>query len=526
MSNHYEEYGIKRRKISVWSIVGMVYMLTAAGAFGIEEMISASGPGMAALLLVLIPMFWSLPQAACSAELGSAMPEEGGFYYWAQKSLGEYWGFQIGWWRVINIYLAHVSTLVLAVNYLGSIIPMSGMQSYIVKAILIIGFMLFNFRGIEEVSIFTTILSVFILIAFASVTVIGFANWNFNPISPMIPEGSSVLTSISGGLAIGMWMYSGFASITTIAGEVDNPKTLGKGLLIALPVVVLSYLLPTLASVASLGRWEEWGTGSVSYGDVLAIVSPSLKVGFVIVAIVASLSFYNANISPGSRVFFTMAADHMSPKILTKCNKFGVPVVPIIIMGILDLILCQFSFTALVLIDMTICILVYVVIFITTIVMRYKAPDMPRPIKIPFGNIGVIVISCAGIFIVFVALFLNGVDYYLAGTVVVFFGPVAYQLLRWKFGGLTAVDPEKYPTNRKTHMPFGDFRNFAVTYGIMAILNMIGCFWFKYYEDPAYYIGEYGSDTAFTTIMTFMDVMTAIYIIATIVSYALHKKLN
>ena len=238
------------------------------------------------------------------------MPEEGGFYYWAQKSLGEYWGFQIGWWRVINIYLAHVSTLVLAVNYLGSIIPMSGMQSYIVKAILIIGFMLFNFRGIEEVSIFTTILSVFILIAFASVTVIGFANWNFNPISPMIPEGSSVLTSISGGLAIGMWMYSGFASITTIAGEVDNPKTLGKGLLIALPVVVLSYLLPTLASVASLGRWEEWGTGSVSYGDVLAIVSPSLKVGFVIVAIVASLSFYNANISPGSRVFFTMAADH------------------------------------------------------------------------------------------------------------------------------------------------------------------------------------------------------------------------
>lgn len=526
MGSHYEEYGIKRRKVSVWYIVGMVYMLTAAGAFGIEEMISSSGPGMTMILLVLIPLFWSLPQAACSAELGSAMPEEGGFYYWAQRGLGEFWGFQVGWWRVLNIYLAHVSTLVLAVSYLGSIIDMNGFQSYIVKAVLIIGFMLFNFRGIEEVSAFTTILSIFVLVAFAAVTVVGFANWNFNPMSPIVPEDSSVLVSISGGLAIGMWMYSGFASITTIAGEVDNSKTLGKGLLIALPVVVLSYLLPSLASVAALGRWDEWGTGVVSYGDVLGIISPALKVGFVIVAIVASLSFYNANISPGTRVFFTMAADHMAPQFLTKCNKFGVPIVPIIIMGILDLILCQFSFTALVLIDMTICILVYLVIFVTTIVMRFTKPDMPRPIKIPGGNTGAIIISSAGIFIIFVALFLNGVDYYLAGTVVVFLGPIAYQLLRWKFGGLSAVDPEKYPVNKKTHMQFGDYKQFAIAYGIMAILNLIGCFWFKWYEDATYYNDVYGSDTAFNTIMTAMYVVTALYVVATIASYIFYKKLN
>ena len=107
MSGRYEEHGIKRQKIGVFYVIAMVYCLCAAGAYGIEDMIPSAGPGLSLLMLLIIPIFWSLPQVLCSAELGSAMPEEGGFYYWAQKGLGEFWGFQIGWWRVLNVYLCH-----------------------------------------------------------------------------------------------------------------------------------------------------------------------------------------------------------------------------------------------------------------------------------------------------------------------------------------------------------------------------------------------------------------------------------
>ena len=510
MANAYEEHGIKRKNINIFYIVGMVYCMCAAGAYGIEDMIPATGPGLCLILLLVVPLFWSLPQAYCSAELGSAMPEEGGFVYWAQKGLGEFWGFQVGWWRTLNVYLCHAGTLVLAVGYIASVIPMSPVAQYMVKAALIIGFTLFNLREVKEISIFTTILSILVVAAFLGVTIVGFIYGDTNPMKPMIPEGQSVIESLSLGLAIGMWMYSGFASITTISGEIENPTTMGKGILIGLPVVIISYILPTWASLSAVGPWYEWGTEGISYGDVLALASPAFKVAFVFVAVIASLSLFNAYISTGSRVFFVLAADNMAPKFLTKTNKHGVPVLPVLVMGIIDLFLCQLSFVAIVLIDVTLCLFVYGVIFITTLVMRKTQPDMARPIKIPGGIVGAALIAGAGLFIIFVAMYINGVDYYVGGAVAVLLGPIAYFLLRWKFGGLTKKDSALYPENKKTHMRWGDFKHIFILCAIMGIMGIIGCFWFPWYEDPGYYTEVYG-EGAYNLIMTIHYVTTAVF---------------
>lgn len=521
MSGRYEEHGIKRQKIGVFYVIAMVYCLCAAGAYGIEDMIPSAGPGLSLLMLLIIPIFWSLPQVLCSAELGSAMPEEGGFYYWAQKGLGEFWGFQIGWWRVLNVYLCHASALVLSVGYIASVVPMTGVQQYILKALLIVAFTLFNLRGIKEIGALSTILSALVVIAFAAVAMVGFMNWEINPVQPFIPEGQSVIESLGAGIAIGMWMYSGFASVTTISGEIENPKTMGRGIMIALPIVILTYMIPTIASLSAVGPWYEWGTEGISYGDVLGLVSPAFKIGFVFIAVIASLSIYNAYISTGSRVFFVMAADNMAPKILTKCNKHGVPVLPVIIMGALDLVLCQLSFVAIILIDVTLCLLVYGVIFITTLVMRKTHPKMERPIKIPGGDKVAYIVVFAGLFIIFVALFINGVDYYVGGAVAVLLGPIAYYLLRRKFGGLTKLEPAKYKENKKTHMPFGDFKNFSILYTVMALMGVVGCVWFPWYEDVDYYVDVYGSEAIYNLIMMLLYATTAIFIIGAIITKVL-----
>jgi len=66
----------------------MIYILVSGGSFGIEDMVSSSGPGLTLLLLILLPIFWSLPMALIASELGSALPGEGGFYVWARRALG------------------------------------------------------------------------------------------------------------------------------------------------------------------------------------------------------------------------------------------------------------------------------------------------------------------------------------------------------------------------------------------------------------------------------------------------------
>ena len=120
-----EHHGLKRQKVGVFSIVGMVYAMTAAGAYGIEDMVSASGPGMTFIMLLVLPLIWAFPIALASCELGSAIPDECGFYRWVQRALGEFWGFQIGWLKNIGLYINVAVFVVLAADYLAGYFGMT-----------------------------------------------------------------------------------------------------------------------------------------------------------------------------------------------------------------------------------------------------------------------------------------------------------------------------------------------------------------------------------------------------------------
>ncbi|MEG1583888.1 MAG: hypothetical protein RR361_02400, partial [Anaerovorax sp.] len=63
--------GLKKYDMKVSGIVFMIYCLVAAGAFGIEEMIPASGPGLTILMLLIFPIVWALPISNMVAELGA-----------------------------------------------------------------------------------------------------------------------------------------------------------------------------------------------------------------------------------------------------------------------------------------------------------------------------------------------------------------------------------------------------------------------------------------------------------------------
>lgn len=45
MSNT-NQHGLKRQKLGLFAVIGMIYSLTAAGAWGIEDMVPGTGPGL------------------------------------------------------------------------------------------------------------------------------------------------------------------------------------------------------------------------------------------------------------------------------------------------------------------------------------------------------------------------------------------------------------------------------------------------------------------------------------------------
>lgn len=84
------EHGLKKHDIKTSTVVFMIFCLVAAGCYGIEEMIPASGPGLTLVMLMVLPFVWGLPFGLVAAELGSVRPQEGGYYKWVQEALGEF----------------------------------------------------------------------------------------------------------------------------------------------------------------------------------------------------------------------------------------------------------------------------------------------------------------------------------------------------------------------------------------------------------------------------------------------------
>ena len=513
-----------KQKVGVMGVVFMIYAMSCAGAFGIEDMIPLAGPGMTILMLCVIPFIWAIPVALISAELGSALPVEGGAYVWVKRAFGEFWGFQNGFARILSAYVGVPVYIVLAGDYIGTLMEWSSTETYLAKLVLIALFGYLNYRGIKDVAAVGTILGFVIIAAFAAVIVIGFTHVQYNPVTPFVPEGQGILVSMGAAIGIGLWMYAGYDVMANVAGELKDPQVIPKALMIAVPLILLTYIPTTIAGLASVGNWEQWGTDGISYGDVVGLAGYGWSVFFVIVAFLGQISIYNGYVAMSSRNFLVLAEDNLAPAIFTKTNKNGVPVFGWALMILCSAIFATFSFGMIVVITVTTVLFPISIMMLAAIKIRIKEPNLKRPFKVKVGNGGFIVLSSIVPLVALTALYLNGLDYFVFGMAILGVGPILYILARLKLGGLTKVDSDMYPMNPKTRLPQGDFLRMTYFYLGIVVLSIIGFFFLNWYEDPAYYNDFYKSDVAFDWLMNGMIIITIAYAVIAAVMFVIHKK--
>ncbi len=429
---------LKKHKLSTATVFCMIFCMVCAGSYGIEDMIPASGPGLTILLLIVLPFFWSIPQGLVAAELGSAIPEEGGYYRWISRALGEYWGFQACWWRTVSIYVDSTLYVILSVSYISSMVNMTGWQEFVLKVFFILAFSYINIRGLTVVGRVASYFSIIVIGSFLALIMVGFANWQYNPVVPFIPPGQSGLESVGLGIAICMWMYAGYESMSTMAGEMENPQVISRATILSVPAIMLLYILSTIACLAAVGNWQMWGVEEgISFGSVSYLLGyPALGSVFVITAVIANLSMYNSYLASGSRGFFALADDNLCPRFFKKLHpKYKTPHTAIIVMAITNLILCEVGFDTLVVIDVFLLMFAYILIYIAAVVLRKKEPDLKRPFKIPLGTKGLAIMCTPPIILAVLALFTNGYSYFIGGCIGVISGPVVYYFCKKKYGG-------------------------------------------------------------------------------------------
>ena len=496
---------LRKTKLSTIGVVALIFSFVAAGAFGIEEAISASGPGVTLIMLLVFPFIWAFPLSEMVGELGSILPSEGGIYSWGRESFGEFWGWQIGLWSALTTWMCQAQYCALVVGYAAKFIDMSPTTEYLAKIAMVVIFTVINIIGLDWLERLETVFTVLVLVAFGAVTVVGFLNWNYNPLEPLFNPEEGPLHSIGGGIAIIIWMYMGYECMSNMAGEMENPQIIPKAMRISQPVIALTYILPTLAALAAIGSWSSWSTesggGAVGYADVLIqYVGNWAGVAFVLVAVISNCSIFCSYIAHGSRAFFVMADDHMFPLLMKKVDKRGIPTVSIILLAIFTIITCQFDFTTLVMATTPIQLYMYLaMIFCVVRLRKYYPTDLRKRMGLtvmPGGTAGLVVLSTCVFVICMFAIYVNGTDYFITGFLVLLLGLVGYVVCKWVYKGRVLDDPAAYPLNPKTKLGLGDLIDIGVYIFLSGAMALGGAIFLYFYErsyGEEYYLEEYGT---------------------------------
>jgi amino acid transporter len=389
------------RKATLLSFVFVMYSYTTGGPFGLEDQVSNSGPGMTLLYHLLIPFFWCIPISLVVAELTTAMPVQGGFYRWVRAAYGDAWGFLTGWWNWTASFLLGSAYAVLFADYLGFYFPqLTGRNHYLVAAALIAAVTYINVRGIQMVGRISTMLEIFVLLPIAVMIVLGLAQGKHNPFVPLVPPHKPFFQVFGVGLALGVWLYSGYEQLSTVAEEVENPRrTFPRALALVVPLSITTYFLPTFASLAALDNWQQW------HGDYFSVAAkliggPLLGAWVALSAMVTNAALLNSTVLATTRMPFALAEDKFLPSFLTRVHpRYGTPAASIIISGAIYAAFAMFTLTQLIAVYAWLRVATSVMTVLSAWKLRRLKPEMPRAFIIPGGNKGLLYAVAAPVFL-------------------------------------------------------------------------------------------------------------------------------
>jgi amino acid transporter len=418
------------KKAGLLYFVFVMFAYTTGGPFGMEEMVTTSGPGMTLLYLLVIPFFWCIPVSLVAAELTTAVPVEGGFYRWVRASYGDFWGFLAGWWNWSASWLLGASYAVLFADYLAIYFPsLFGWKHYLVSLALISLLAYINIRGIQMVGVVATVLELSVLMPILLLCAFAAGKWHHNPFHPMIPPHVPPFQVFGVGLALGLWLYSGYEQCSSVAEEIENPqRSYPRALAIVVPLSIATYFLPALFSLAALGNWQDWNT---AYLATAARLIGGGWLGFLmtVAAMLCNVSLLNATVLTSTRMPSSMSADgYLPPLFAAKHPKFGTPWIAILISSAIYALLAFHTMAQLLTVYVWLRILVTVLTVLAAWRMRQLQPRMSRPFRIPWGKAGLAYVVIAPILMSAVALI--GSDKFALkwGPMPVALGMVAYFL--------------------------------------------------------------------------------------------------
>jgi amino acid transporter len=380
------------RKMRFLPLVAATYFMVSGGPYGIEDILGGAGFLKAILILLILPVVWSLPTALMIGELASAIPAEGGFYVWVRRALGPFWGYQESWLSLSASIFDMAIYPALFVLYLGKLFPAltGGWYGYGWSLAVVAVCCAWNLLGAPEVGEDSVGLFVLLLAPFAVFVVLGL--WHGFTLHPAVQWGGPASgfgagSAFSTAVLVAMWNYMGWDNASTVAQEVENPqRNYPRAMIASTVLVAVTYIVP-LAALALAGL----STGSFATGDwttaAASLGGPLLGIAVVAGGAISGIGMFNALVMSYTRLPMAMAEEGMLPRVVARRNSRGVPWVSVLLCGLAWALALKLPFERLISIDLILYGSSLLLEFVALVVLRLREPNLERPFKA--GNLPV-----------------------------------------------------------------------------------------------------------------------------------------
>jgi len=376
--------------------------MVSGGTYGTEEIIHGAGYGHGILILLFLPLLWCLPTAFMIGELSSALPQEGGYYAWVRRGLGNFWGFQEAWLSLAASIFDMAIYPTLFVFYLKQMSPWFGLGNHGIYAglLVVVTCAILNLAGIRVVGI--TSLWLFFLLSAPFAMIVVMAPLKLGALAEAHAAPAATGLGFLGGVLVAMWNYMGWDNASTIAQEVERPqRTYPRAMIASVVLVAVTYLLPFaavyLAGVPSstFGEDGSWATVAGALGGRI-MGFEWLRFLIVLGGMMSAFGMFNALVLSYSRLPLAMARDGMLPRFFGKISsRTRAPYVAIIVCATCWALCLGLGFRRLVTLDIMLYGISLMLEFVTLVALRIREPELKRGFRVPGGLTGAI--SC-GIF--------------------------------------------------------------------------------------------------------------------------------
>ena len=345
-----KETGMLPRRIGLWTGVAILVGSTiGSGIFRSPAGIANKLPGPLPLLMVWVTGgLFALCGALTLAEAAGAFPQTGGVYVYIREAWGRLPAFLFGWSELVMIRAAALGAIsttfaeyfVRVTGHDPGLAPYSSYVHYIAAVAIIVtaGFNYVGVRTAGAVQNITTLAKVGgLLVIIALGFAIGLPQSGGGHYTPISPPGSFSLAPFGLALVSVLWVYDGWADVSFVAGEVENPRrNLPRILVLGTCGIIVIYLLANLAYLAVLPVEEIRHSKLVAADVAQRLVGPA-GVAFVgVVVMISTFGGLNGSMFTGPRVLFAMADDGMLFRRLARVHpRFKTPSVAIAFVAVL-----------------------------------------------------------------------------------------------------------------------------------------------------------------------------------------------